>query len=172
MKLRNKAQSNAGRLILDYSDATITEYEQGRLTNPYVYPANDWLDIMFNNAVVQEHNLRFSGSKDKTSYALSVGYQNQDGILMGTNSNQLSVRSNVNFQLKDWIKIGSDFSMMYRYVHEPSTTAASMMEMVFKAQGFHPTYLEDGRYANVWVRTPGTQCVQASAGLGKRRFSE
>lgn len=155
MKLRNKAQSNAGRLILDYSDATITEYEQGRLTNPYVYPANDWLDIMFNNAVVQEHNLRFSGSKDKTSYALSVGYQDQDGILMGTNSNQLSVRSNVNFQLKDWIKIGSDFSMMYRYVHEPSTTAASMMEMVFKAQGFHPTYLEDGRYANVWVRTPG-----------------
>ncbi len=155
MKLRNQAQKNAGRLVVDYTDATITEYEKGRLTNPYVYPSNDWLDIMFNDAPIQEHNLRFSGGKDKVSYTLSVGYQNQDGVLMGSSSNQLSVRSNVNFQLRDWIKIGSDFSTMYRYIHEPATTAAQMMSIVFKAQGFHPTYLEDGRYANVWVRTPG-----------------
>ena len=170
MELRNQAQKNAGRLILDYPDAIIKEYKQGRLTDPYIYPSNDWLRIMFKNAVIQEHNLRFSGGKDKINYTLSIGYQDQDGILMGTKSNQLSVRSNVNYQLSDWIKIGSDFSIKSISIHEPATTAASMMEMIFKAQGFHPTYLEDGRYANTWVRTPGHNVYRSPLVWAKEGF--
>ncbi len=155
MVQRNQAQRNSGKLIVDFDDALINEYRQGMLTDPKIYPANDWLKIMFKNAVMQEHNFRFSGSNEKVNYNLSVGYQDQKGVLMGTNSNQFSIRSNVNIQLNNWIKVGSDFSATYRFVHEPATSAGDMMQMVFKAQGFHPTYLDDGRYANVWVRTPG-----------------
>jgi TonB-dependent starch-binding outer membrane protein SusC len=125
------------------------------LTDPYKYPNNDWLDIMFNDALVHEHNMRFSGGTDKINYTLSLGYLDQKGVLMGTNSNKLSFRSNVNFKMTEKITIGSDFSATHRFIHEPSTTASSMMEMVFKAQAFHPTYLEDGRYADTWVRSPG-----------------
>jgi TonB-dependent starch-binding outer membrane protein SusC len=155
MELRDQAQRNAGRATVDYGTAVIEEYRQGMLTDPYKYPNNDWLDIMFNDALIHEHNMRFSGGTDKINYTLSLGYLDQKGVLMGTNSNKLSFRSNVNFKMTDKITIGSDFSATHRFIHEPSTTAASMMEMVFKAQAFHPTYLEDGRYADTWVRSPG-----------------
>ncbi len=155
MKLRNQAQLNAGNVTVDYSDDLIEEYDQGRYSDPYTYPQNDWLDIMFSNAFVQEHNLRFSGGRDKINYTLSLGYMEQEGVLMGTNSNKFTIRSNVNFHVNEAVRVGSDFAATHRFVHEPATTAASMMEMVFKAQGFHPTYLEDGRYANTFVRTPG-----------------
>jgi len=155
MELRNLAQRNAGRATVDYGEAVIEEYKKGMLTDPYIYPNNDWLDIMFNNALIQEHNLRFSGGKEKINYTLSLGYLDQNGVLMGTNSNKFSVRSNVNFQVSDRIRVGSDFAATFRSIHEPATTAGTMMEMVFKAQAFHPTYLEDGRYADTWVRTPG-----------------
>lgn len=155
MELRDQAQRNAGRATVDYGEAVIEEYRQGMLTDPYTYPNNDWLNIMFSDALIQEHNLRFSGGKDKINYTLSIGYLDQEGVLMGTSSNKYSFRSNVNFQVSDKIKIGSDFSATQRSIYEPSTTAATMMEMVFKAQAFHPTYLEDGRYADTWVRSPG-----------------
>jgi TonB-linked SusC/RagA family outer membrane protein len=155
MELRDQAQRNAGRATVDYGEAVIEEYRQGMLTDPYTYPNNDWLDIMFNDALIHEHNLRFSGGKDKINYTLSLGYLDQKGVLMGTNSKKFSFRSNVNFQVNDKIKIGSDFAATQRFIHEPATTAATMMEMVFKAQAFHPTYLEDGRYADTWVRSPG-----------------
>jgi TonB-linked SusC/RagA family outer membrane protein len=155
MELRDQAQRNAGRTTVDYGSAVIEEYRQGMVTDPYIYPNNNWLDIMFDNAFIQEHNLRFSGGKEKINYTLSLGYLDQEGVLMGTNSEKISFRTNVNFQINDKIKIGSDFAMNHQNIHEPSTTAATMMEMVFKAQAFHPTYLEDGRYADTWVRTPG-----------------
>ena len=155
MELRDQAQRNAGRATVDYGEGVIEEYRQGMLSDPYTYPANDWLDIMFNNALIQEHNLRISGGRDDISYSLSLGYLDQDGVLMGTSSNKFSLRSNVNYKVNDRVRVGSDFAVTQRSVYEPATTAASMMEMVFKAQGFHPTYLEDGRYADTWVRSPG-----------------
>ena len=35
------------------------------LTDPIMYPQNNWLDIMYNNAFIMEHNMRFSGGDDK-----------------------------------------------------------------------------------------------------------
>ncbi|WP_286861001.1 TonB-dependent receptor [Proteiniphilum sp. UBA5510] len=155
MELRDQAQRNAGRATVDYGEAVIEEYRQGMSTDPYVYPNNNWLDIMFNKAMIQEHNLRFSGGRDKINYTLSLGYLDQNGVLMGTNSNKLTLRSNVNFQANDKVKVGTDISVSNRFIHEPATGVPNLMEMVFKAQAFHPTYLEDGRYADTWVRTPG-----------------
>ena len=155
MKWRNQAQENAGKTTHDYSDDLIEEYDKGRYTDPYTYPQNDWLDIMFDPAFMQEHNLRVSGGNESMNYAVSAGYLEQNGVLMGTNSNKFTFHSNLNFQVNKAVKIGTDLAITQRYIHEPATTAASMMEMVFKAQGFHPTYLEDGRYANTFIKTSG-----------------
>ena len=46
MEMRNQAQRNEGKLTGDYSDALIEEYKHGMLTDPIMYPQNNWLDIM------------------------------------------------------------------------------------------------------------------------------
>ncbi len=158
MELRNQAQRNAGRKVVDFSDETIEEYKQGRLKDPYTYPENNWIDIMFNNAFIQEHNLRVSGGRRGLSSSLSIGYTDQKGILMNTNSSKLSLRSNINYQIKDNFKIGSDIAIMYRFIHQSAASVGggeSLLQNIWKMKGYDATYLEDGRYADTWVVTPG-----------------
>jgi len=172
MQLRNQAQRNAGKATVDYSDELIEEYRQGMLTDPYVYPTNNWLDIMFNNASVQDHNLRFSGGNNASNYAISLGYQDQNGVLMGTGSDRVSFKANVNFKVKEWMNIGADVSGWYRKIDEPASGIGTLMEMTFKAQAFHPTYLEDGRYANTWVVTPGHNVYRHPLVLANEGFNK
>jgi TonB-linked SusC/RagA family outer membrane protein len=66
----------------------------------------DWQDAMFRNAGMTNHQLSFSGGKDKTTYYLSLNYFDQAGILIGSDFKRYSTRFNLDHQLKSWIKVG------------------------------------------------------------------
>lgn len=66
----------------------------------------DWQEAMFRIGQVQNHQLSFSGGKDKTSYYLSLNYFDQTGILIGSDFKRYSTRFSLDHQLKKWIKIG------------------------------------------------------------------
>ena len=66
----------------------------------------DWQEAMFRHANMQNHQLSFSGGKDKTTYYLSLNYFNQEGILIGSDFKRFSTRFNLDHQLKNWLKIG------------------------------------------------------------------
>lgn len=70
----------------------------------------DWQDEIFRNAGVMSHQLSVTGGTDKTSYAISGGYFNQDGIVIGSNFNRYTTRMNLSTQLKDWLKVGGNLS--------------------------------------------------------------
>lgn len=66
----------------------------------------DWQDAMFRHGQVQNHQLSFSGGKDKTTYYLSLNYFDQTGILIGSDFKRYSTRFSLDHQLKNWIKVG------------------------------------------------------------------
>lgn len=66
----------------------------------------DWQDAMFQHGQLQNHQLSFSGGKDKTTYYLSLNYFNQKGILIGSDFKRYALRFNLDHQLKSWLKIG------------------------------------------------------------------
>ncbi|AEL27380.1 TonB-dependent receptor [Cyclobacterium marinum] len=155
MELRNQAMINGGRLIVDYPQTMIDEYREGMKTDPYTYPNNDWFDIMFNAAPIQEHNLQFSGGSENLTYSLSLGYLNQEGVMMGSGSDRYSLAFNSTAQISKRLKIGTNINAIYRNIDEPVAGVQNLMGSILKAQAFHPTYLEDGRYANTFVRSTG-----------------
>lgn len=155
MEQRNQAQRNEGKLTVDYSDALIEEYRQGMKADPIMYPQNNWLDIMYNNAFIMEHNMRFSGGDEKYTYSVSFGYGNQNGVLRGTDSNKYTLAVNTTAQVNSRLKIGANINAHYKIYNEPVAGVANLVEMTYKAQAFHPTYTADGRYADTFVRTPG-----------------
>ena len=155
MELRNQAQRNEGKTVVDYSDALIAEYKAGMQVNPAIYPNNDWLDIMFNPGNMKNHDVRFSAGSDKITYALSLNYLTQDGVLRGTNSKRYALSYNTTAQLSDKFKVGAYINASYKDINEPAAGVGNLMEMSFKAQAFYPTYLPDGRYGNTFIRTPG-----------------
>lgn len=66
----------------------------------------DWQDAMFRTGQMQNHQLSFSGGKDKTNYYLSLNYFNQEGILIGSDFKRYSTRFSLDHQLKSWLKVG------------------------------------------------------------------
>lgn len=155
MKMRNQAQRNEGKLTVDYSDELIEEYSQGMKTNPILYPQNNWLDIMYNRAFIMEHNMRFSGGDEKYTYSVSLGYGDQNGVLRGTDADKYTLAVNTTAQINSRLKIGANLNAHYQVYNEPVAGVANLVEMTYKAQAFHPTYTEDGRYADTFIRTPG-----------------
>ena len=155
MEKRNQAQRNEGKLTVDYSDQLIEEYRQGMLTDPIKYPCNNWLDIMYNNAFIMEHNMRFSGGDEKYTYSVSLGYGDQNGVLRGTDANKYTLAVNTTAQVNSRLKIGANINAHYQIHNAPVSGVSNLVEMTYKAQAFHPTYTADGRYADTFVRTPG-----------------
>ncbi len=66
----------------------------------------DWQEALFRHANMQSHQLSFSGGTDKTNYYLSLGYFDQDGILLGSNFKRYSTRFSIDNQIKSWAKVG------------------------------------------------------------------
>ena len=86
------------------------------LNNAFVRPdlldkGTDWQDELFANALITNHNLSVTGGTAKTIYAIGVGYLNQDGIAYGSGFKRLSLRGNIETEVKKWLKTGVNFNV-------------------------------------------------------------
>jgi TonB-linked SusC/RagA family outer membrane protein len=154
MNLKNQALENIGK-VHDYSDEDIAEYEQGMKTDPFVYPASNWFDIALDNGLIQKHDLSFSGSTDKYQYRLSLGYLDRSGIIIGPNDKEkkYSLGFNGSMNISKRLKVGLTLDGYYRHYNEPYYN--SFWQYLTRTLPILTDTLEDGRYGNSWLRTPG-----------------
>lgn len=71
----------------------------------------DWQDELFSKALMTSHNLSITGGSDKSTYAIGAGYLNQDGIAIGSGFKRYNLRSNIDTQVKKWLKGGINFAL-------------------------------------------------------------
>lgn len=71
----------------------------------------DWQDELFSTAFMTNHSLSLTGGTEKTTYAISAGYLNQDGIGLNTGFRRQTLRGNIDTELKKWLKGGISFSL-------------------------------------------------------------
>ena len=79
----------------------------------------DWQDEIFRTAPMQSHQLSVSGGSDRTQYAVSGGYFQQDGIVIGSDFERFTTRVNLDNQVNDWFKVGA--SLAYASTKEKIT---------------------------------------------------
>lgn len=81
-------------------------------TNPYyatpslLGKGTNWQDEIFRTAWQHQHQLSAQGGSDKVQYYVSGSYMDQQGTIIGFNFNRFSVRTNLDAQLKKWLKLG------------------------------------------------------------------
>ena len=66
----------------------------------------NWQDAVFQTALQHSHQISAQGGTDKVQYYVSAGYMNQEGTIIGSKFDRLSVRANIDAQLKSWLKMG------------------------------------------------------------------
>lgn len=70
----------------------------------------DWQDEIFRDAGMQSHQISVSGGNENTQYAVSGGYFQQDGIVIGSDFNRFTTRVNLDNKVKEWFKIGANLA--------------------------------------------------------------
>lgn len=100
--------------LREYAQYYIEMIEEGDIyeTNPYyatpslLGKGTNWQDEIFRTAWQHQHQLSAQGGSDKVQYYVSGSYMDQQGTIIGSNFNRFSVRTNLDAQLKKWLKLG------------------------------------------------------------------
>ncbi|MBR5749839.1 MAG: TonB-dependent receptor [Prevotella sp.] len=66
----------------------------------------DWQDAVLRTAVQQSHELSITGGNDKSRYAFSANYTDQDGILLNSGFERYNFHTNVEWELQKDLKFG------------------------------------------------------------------
>jgi TonB-linked SusC/RagA family outer membrane protein len=74
------------------------------------FPNVNHLEEIFRTAPFQSHEISISGGSEKTQYLIAGTIYKQDGIIKNTNYSRTNLRSNINSQVKKWLKVGLNIS--------------------------------------------------------------
>lgn len=90
--------------------------------NPYTadrgrtdFSDTDWLDELFETGKSQNLQLTASGGSEKIQFLMSLGYNDQDGIVIFDHDKykRLTYRTNLNVNLTERLKIGTNLQLTY-----------------------------------------------------------
>lgn len=148
-ELKNEALRNIGNPPA-YTEERIKLYKYG--IDPTAVN-NNWYDIHFSNAFVQNHFVSASGGNDRFKYNSSLSYSDNEGVLIGTEASRLgySTRMDANFlQNKLRVNMGingykRDVKELYQSTNTVMAEIAMMIPNSF-AQAVDGTYGWSGRY--------------------------
>ncbi len=115
MMIMDEQAVNSGNAPYDWSS-----YESIYDANCNVYDT-DWVNSMFqNNAQTQSYTLGITGGSETSTYAMSLGYMSQEGIVGGkdvSNYERYNFRINSEHKLfkdSDLLKVGEQVSFVYK----------------------------------------------------------
>lgn len=117
-RLLNEANRNDG-VDPRYTQEEITKFETGE--DPYNYPNTQWLDLLLQGSgFTQNHDLSFSGGSDTNRYRVSIGYNEQYGLVKKANSDRYNLRVNFDSDVTDWFDLGVNASLSRRETTNPA----------------------------------------------------
>ncbi len=104
----------------------------------------DWQDLITNdNALWQQYSMNVSGGSEKVNYLVSLGYSDQEGVMIENDFKRYNFSTNLDANITDWFKVGTSLNFNYS---------------INKSKGFNTlgngnfrpdlgAYNEDGSYA-------------------------
>jgi TonB-linked SusC/RagA family outer membrane protein len=115
----------------------------------------DWWDAITEPALLNRHLLGFSGGTERSAYYISLGIQDQEGILLNQDFKRYSLRINSEHNITDRIRIGQNFQTTYYSVlglvggagGRGAAGAETQVLSAFRMPAIIPIYDEFGGYA-------------------------
>ncbi len=110
----------------------------------------NWQDAIFRHAPMYQHQLSAQGGTETVKYYMSGSFMSQEGTIIGTKFDRYSFRTNLDAQLKKWLKLG--VNAMYSNTDERLGLADSdegIVNYSLLTPPDIPIYDLDGNYASV-----------------------
>ena len=110
----------------------------------------NWQDAVFQTALQHSHQVSAQGGTDKVQYYASGSYMDQEGTIIGSNFNRFSFRTNLDAQMKSWLKFG--MTAAYSNSNDDLKLADSNEGLIYYSLTTPPNipiYNVDGSYSSV-----------------------
>ncbi|MDR3188789.1 MAG: TonB-dependent receptor [Prevotellaceae bacterium] len=145
MNLREFAQFQKDNATLINGSEAAPEYQDPSLLGE----GTDWQSEVFRTALMQNHQLSVAGGNEKAQYAVSGGWTQQEGIIIGSDFSRFNVRTNIDATVNKFIKAGG--SLAYTGTGETLTNNDGGDGVVLQALAMQPDIPVrgfDGDYAS------------------------
>ncbi|MFA5045620.1 MAG: TonB-dependent receptor [Paludibacter sp.] len=124
-------------------------YPQGM---DYTTVDTDWQDQVFKkDATIQNHYISFDGGSKTSTYAISAGWFNQEGTIIGSNYNRFTLRVNTSHNVRSWLKIGENLSFMNssgrNAMNNNASAGASILSAAIAMAPWDPTHYPQGSWS-------------------------
>ncbi len=121
----------------------------------------DWQELIFRNAIIQNHQLSVSGGTDAVQYLVSGSYFDQEGIVKGSDFQRYSLRVNLDINASDKFKFGNSLNVSRSVNNAANTEGESrngITSVALEMSPILPIYQPDGTYSsNRFVNAPDAQ---------------
>ncbi|UOE46625.1 TonB-dependent receptor [Mucilaginibacter sp. SMC90] len=173
--LYNQALANEGQAPY-WTAEDITLFKNQ--SDPDTHPNTDWQGFLYKGSGFQQnHAVNISGGDEKTQYAFSLGYFQQDGIIQKSNFKRYSTRMNINSAITKNFSVNANLSFLYAPTEAPDglgggdiggiigTTAAMNSTVVNQYKNGVYNYLSFGNPIS-WLNSPGYNNNQSTLFTG------
>jgi TonB-dependent starch-binding outer membrane protein SusC len=101
----------------------------------------NWFDMILNNSVTNNHEISLSGADEKTSFAVSLGYMDENGLMLNDNLKRYNGRINLDHNITKTLSAGINLQYTIRdWDRRDDDVFGQLIKMHSMAQ----PYLADG----------------------------
>ncbi len=137
---------------------------RGYTRGNYYFEGDDWEKECLMTGLRQEYNMSISGGTDRLNFYISGSYLGDEGIIKNSHFNRFSTRATVDYQAKDWLKVGTSLAYTYSNTANPgdqTVDASSSTGNAFNtANNLGPAY-------PFWIRLASTKQIAYNQTYGK-----
>ncbi|WP_423128757.1 TonB-dependent receptor [Gaoshiqia sp. Z1-71] len=142
--------------IQQFNDFGTEYFSQEQINN--AGEGTDWQDLVYRDAPVQNHALNFTGGNDKTKFALGASYFDQEGIVINSGYNKISLRNSIDHQFSKALSVAFN-AILSRTTREDKDDVGGLrgnnvLHAAFAAPPTVGPYYEDGTYRELNMDYP------------------
>ena len=101
----------------------------------------DWKDYLFkSSSPTYQLDGSVTGASEKSNYYFSAGYFSQDGIVHHSDYKRMTLRSNVDTKIADWLKVGVNLGLSHEKYRTTFSTTNGWYNPVNFARWADPSY--------------------------------
>jgi len=123
-KLLNAQQFATLSNQVEASDSTHTYHGVPIWHTPDALHSVDWQNALYRHSLTQNYSVGIRGGNDKIQSAVSFGYYNQKGIVLGSYFKRFSVGFNTDYQPTKWLKSSTSVRYAYQDANVPFGTGS------------------------------------------------
>ena len=118
----------------------------------------DWQDLVYRDAPIHNHSLNLTGGNEKTKFALGASYFDQEGIVINSGYNKITLRNSLDHEFSKFLSVSFN-AILSRTTREDKDDVGGLrgnnvLHAAFCAPPTVGPYNEDGTYRELNMDYP------------------